>query len=292
MTPTLEIRQLLCSMVALLALILAPSVVCANYSVGGSLDIYAYDSDGYFKENTNVSATSILDSETVNGDCGDFAIGAYYANLATASLGTNAYSYGDGDQCGGDGGASCKAYASFFETFTFDIAAGTYTEDLYVTLYGHLDGTIGSYGSATAYQKWNFALASSLGGDTFNDGNTQYNQSIDTDFSLTAMILRSGTYNNDRTVTATLSSYLKSVTSVPTLSNSTEGAWADVDYYSTGQFLSLVTPDGVTWTSASGVFLTDVPTTGTTVTTPIPTSIFLATIGFATSSSWLKRRRT
>jgi len=77
---------------------------------------------------------------------------------------------------------------------------------------------------------------------------------------------------------------MKSKASAPTQEGS--DAWADVDFYSTGKFLSLDTPAGVTWTSESGVFLNDVPAA---TVVPEPASMILVSLGLMTSLIKLRK---
>ena len=248
--------HLTCFLAALSALtLITPTAYAEIYSVGGLLDMYAYNDASYRVEHKNLPQTSLSDFATVTGSFGDNADGAYYANLATGSLGTRAYAYSDYDEGSQSGGASSTAYTTFTDTLTFSIPAGT-TDDLYVTLNGHLDGTIGTGGSdpehlASATQEWYFRLGGGLGSDEFDSGlgtGLCTDPVTNTDFSLTAPIFKNGYL-----MPLTLMAYLKSKASAPTQEGS--DAWADVDFSNTGRFLSLDTPDGVTWESDSGVFL-------------------------------------
>ena len=76
----------------------------------------------------------------------------------------------------------------------------------------------------------------------------------------------------------------EAIDSLPGLAEA--GSWADVDFSNTGQFLSLDVPDGVTWTSESGVFLDDVPAVNPV---PEPASMILVSLGLMTSLVKLRR---
>jgi len=246
MTRKSRTRHMVCFLAALSALTLIPPSAYADFRVAGELNVFAYGATAYNKEFNIAGQASLSDSASVTGTVEDFANGAYYTNLATGSLGTRAYAYSDYDVGSQVGGASSTAYAAFWDKLTFSIPAGTYAKDLYVTLNGHLDGTIGTGGSdpehlATATQEWYFRFASGLGGSVQFDSGLGTGLCTDpitnTDFSLTPKILSGGTYDSDRTATVWLTAYLKSIASAPTQEGS--DAWADVDFYSTGRFLSL-----------------------------------------------------
>lgn len=272
-------QYLTCFLAVVSALVVISPAAYGDFRVRGELDVLATGAEAYH-ENYNIQYQAALSgSASVTGTAGNWADGAYYTNLATGSLGTRAHAYGDGD---GDGAASSTAFTYFCDTLTFSIPTGT-TEDLYVTLNGHLDGTIGTSenGLATATQEWYFRFAGGLGGEQFDSGLTTAlctDPITNTDFSLTAPI-----FKNTHLVTLTLTAYLKSKASVPSQGSA---AWADVDFYSTGRFLSLDTPDGVTWTSESGVFLSEAsPVTPV----PEPTSMILVGLGLMTSLVKLRR---
>ncbi|MBN2132898.1 MAG: PEP-CTERM sorting domain-containing protein [Sedimentisphaerales bacterium] len=293
MKQTSKTQHLMYALAVLCTLALLPTAVHAEFRVRGELSVGASGATTYNEEYNIAGQESLSGSASVTGTVGDWASGAYYTNLATGSLGTRAYAYGDGDKFSSvGGGAKSTAFAYFYDTLTFYIPSGNYADDLYVSLDGHLDGTIGTYGAdssyyPTAYQTWYFLFSSGLGGNTlYSNGAYPYYESINTDFLLTSKLLSKGEYANDRTVTVRLQASLKSVVSVPSQLYTTEDAWADVDFYSTGKFLSLDTPDGVTWTSESGVFLSDVPAVSPV---PEPASMILVSLGLMTSLVKLRR---
>jgi hypothetical protein len=262
----------------LFVLFLTPGV---EFTYGSTIDaevyIYAYGGTAITYDTVSHTTSGLSDSASVTGTFGDFAEGAYFVDLATASLGVYAYAYSDFDVGSQAGGGTSEIITSFNETLTFTIAPGDYTNDLTVTLDGHLDGLIASYAEndkyyPTAYQTWSFQM----GNDTYNNGAEPCTHSIDTDFFLTSTILAAGNYTTERSVELSVAASLHSVAGAPT-QEGTE-AWAEVDFYNTGRFYGMNVPDGVTWTSESGVFLSDASYPGT-IPVPEPATIFLVLLG-------------
>ncbi len=251
-------------------------VMAAEYHVKGDLYAYAHNAGTPIIRDIPLGeGTSIADSATQVGPSGNIATSSYYANLATGSIGTYIYGYGPhADEYGG-GGASVECSTHMDDRIYLTIPAGTYDEDLYVFMNGHIEGTISASGidgdrASNAYQTWYFLLGSTLGGGgtvSVRTPNVYPDTSpyvVNESFELNARVLYAGTYASERVVALSVIASLKSKGgALGTYPYGDQTTSVLCDFYNTGQFTSFIVPDGCTWTSASGVFA--VPEPGTVV---------------------------
>jgi len=255
----------------------APASAALDHHVSGDLYAYAHNANAGVPISRDIpagAATSVADTATQIGPTGNTATASYYANLATGSLGTYIYGHGPQANVYGGGGASLEAHVHMDDRIYVTIPPGTYGQDLYVALHGHVEGVISAAGvdgsrASNGYQVWYFSLGGPLGGDgTFSvrTDNIYPDTSpyvVNEDFTLTARVLYDGTYATERVVTLFVVASLKSKgAALGTYPYGDETTSVLCDFYHTGEFTSLVVPDGCTWESGSGVFIPEPATMG------------------------------
>jgi hypothetical protein len=277
------LRQFVFALVLFMVIgFLIPSQAYATYSVGG--DLYAYAGpDGDIVNRSTSGLTASSDSGVSSGSGGAVAVSRYFANLATGSLGT--YISGDNpnaDEYGG-GTAAAEASAYFSDVLKLTIPAGTYDNDLYVTLSGYVNGSLSAFGwngnDNEAQARYSnvyeigtfyllcdgFALQKSDTETYADDSHSVVSTTFSQTFDLTTQILVAGEYLTPRTVNVPVSaSLLGKGTALNFYGcgiNADESSSMLSDFYSTGGFSSFNVPEGVTWTSDSGVFLIPEPAT-------------------------------
>lgn len=267
----------------------------ASYSVTGN--IYAYASGGGPLIDRDADAdphTSLTDYGVSNGSSGSVAKAKYFANLATGWLGTYVYGYSPKANTYEGGAASAASLVSFNDTISLTIPAGDYASDLYVTLHGFLNGHLVASGGigdleSNVAQVGNFRIGSGLGGDEFVFPVTRVHSSdgeltISESFELSAPILRGGlTLTTPQTVTVLVNASIKgSGSALSTYPYGSEITSMLSDFYSTGGFTAFDIPEGVTWTSDSGVFLSQAPI-------PLPPSFVLFSFGLLSLMRFRKK---
>ncbi|MCK4627282.1 MAG: hypothetical protein KAV00_18355, partial [Phycisphaerae bacterium] len=168
------------------------------------------------------AATSVADSATQTGSSGNTATASYYADLATGSLGTYVFGYGPYANMYDGGGARVNSTVHMYDRIYVTIPAGTYDQDLYAVLNGHIEGVISTFGydgniGSLANHTWLFSFAGKFGGDgLFSDHtpNVYPDMSpyvVNQDFTLTARILYAGTLSSERIVQLSVRAKLESV---------------------------------------------------------------------------------
>lgn len=242
------------------------------YSVSGNVLAWGA-SDGVLTDRTlnGGTATALSDSASSLGSGGASAQSAYFVDLSTGLLGTSISGYNP-NTYDNSIAASAESTVSFNESLTFTIAAGTYASDLYVSAHGFVNGVLSASGCdaglnprcANVFEIWTFGFGTDSLGVQSSDTLTYPDNSpniISENFTLTTRVLTAGTYETDQTAFASIGASLQGKGGTLggfSLNGATETSFV-ADFYNTGGFTSLATPDGVTWTSDSGVFLSAVP---------------------------------
>ena len=205
------------------------------------------------------------------GPAGNTAEARYTTNLASGAIG--AYSYA---QSGYDPGSqqwlSARGIsdAIFFDTINFSIPAGYYPSGITATARGRIEGEIVNTGVtsyAVGFSSWSAAFQRVLGGNnTYAEfgGWTQFvwggqTYSTSQPFALSINLLDPGTtLAAPMFVETTVKMSVGQQASNEAEAGSYSG-YVRTDFFNTANIAALDVPSGVTWSSASGVFLSAVP---------------------------------
>jgi hypothetical protein len=236
---------------------------------------------GYYPENVAISDSSSLEGVSSTSGfieqtgTGNSATIQYYADLATGAIG--AYAYAESDRLYASGKVD---KIGFSDTLTFLVPAGYYAEDLTVTLSGAITGTLSATKIAEALANYwitfgGSVLTPGLQGIGVNETGTMV---IDDPIALTRTLVSGGTnLAEDKYVSYDLTASLNSIlASTKTQYSDPVYAEATVDFNNTLQFTYVAVPEGVTWTSESGVFLSQ---TSPPTTAPEPATLLLVGFG-------------
>jgi len=207
------------------------------------------------------AVTSVGDSEIWSNASGAYAESRYYGDLGTGTVGALSIA-----QNGYTGEQWVEALAgttavTIFDTLYYSVPAGTYPDGLSVSATGHVEGV-----RADSY--WGqsrFTFRASFGDGFFGidgalttPGSGPHLDVVSEDFILTDYLLSPGTVlDTDTVITSSVWIYLVTMGSTYAngITGTKEATFADVDFYNTGGLYQINTPSGVTWISASGVFL-------------------------------------
>lgn len=254
-------RSVIKSFIVFAVVMLTPGLVSAYYV---AYDYYVYamaEAPG----NTPITTTTqvMLDGTSSTSGAfsqsgtGTYAAVQYYADLATGKLGAYAYASGTDDYTA----TGRVKNIQFTDYLTFVVPSGTYTNDVTVTLSGMVSGSLESslYAGAQAkyyvqFNDWDDRLIEI---SVFTGGEITVNDF----FSIPQTLVSAGT-----TLTSPLEKRIHLTGRLNHVWTWTIGettgrpgpysADAEVDFFNTLSFTNLSVPEGVTWTSDSGVFLT------------------------------------
>jgi hypothetical protein len=216
---------------------------------------YLYDETFVEGEYTLVGETGAGNYATIKY-LADIAAGRIFSFAKVVGVHEGGYNY--------YGGTARIEHIEFREEIVFSIPAGTYPDGLYADLSGRIVGTYASaVGAGAMIIGW-----VSLGSSVYDTGILSVGMGdagsfrIDEPISLTVMLASPGqTFSLLTEITKTLSVYhhrnLCWANEYNTGSGYVIGS-SENDFYGGIQITALDPPDGVTWTSESGVFLSNV----------------------------------
>jgi hypothetical protein len=194
-----------------------------------------------------------------------------------------------GQPAGSHAAASSKT--TFHDTLLFTIAPGHYDHDIVFSISGRVTGFLaaspeaqGQAGSESTF--WASMLSVGAGPSANFSGTWKQNGAVLEDFVLTTTLFRAGDYLepfNQREVllSAWLETYAYAVSRDPDLPSPAVGV---AEFSNSARFLRVDVPPEVTsWTSASGVFMSN-------QAVPEPSTVVLLLIGTVPGGLWIARR--
>ncbi len=263
-------------------LIMTKASFALSYYSSGLVDVFL---GGHSRRVTPPTAiTKISDAASAaHALSSALASASYYGNLSTGTVSASANA-----KNGVDNNvwyeASAESSVDIFDTLYFNIPAGVYQDGLSVSAKGHISGSW----SDSLWGTSRFGFVASLGNEEFvvqdkNDFSDVHLNDINQNFTLTTTLLSPGTVlNADKEIIKGIRLSLGGPMSLvaSTLANGNSGpkekTFGSVNFSNTGFFSEINTPEGVTWTSASGTFLSQPSAV------PVPSSIILfgSALGF------------
>lgn len=266
------------------------------YDVRYDYYVYATQSDGIPIADDAIltGETFVSGSFTKNGDAGVGNHGTvdFLADLATGSV--TSYSHAYGARIGSTGYTATGRVESiaFTDRLSCLVPAGTYAEGVYVTLSGHVLGSLSSTLHAGAQAQYYIVFGSdshspaALAIDISESGTMAVNDS----FSLTHQLVAPGaTLATDQTYAVPISAGFNGNRAWTT--SSTPGDYtadASVDFDPGIQILSLAVPETISCDSDSGVFFTDPPVAIPVLSVSGQAVLLVALLAFAV---WVLGRR-
>ena len=245
-----------------------------GYSVSYEYYVYADDTEWVnMPIHTGSGGTTspvILDGETSvsgevrqDGNTGNYAAIKYSADIATGEI--KSYEYAQSDNVYKSSATGRINGVGFSDTLTFTLAAGTYDDDVEISLVGAITGSLDSNLDAGARIQYYITFGfETLFHDYTVNPDEDRSINVNDPFSLTKILVTAGTELLTPTefsyaLTASFANDYAWATGSGAHSNSyntgTYESVGEVDFYNTLQFTDVIVPDGVTWTSESGVFL-------------------------------------
>ena len=243
--------------IAVIILMPTASAQCSSNYTTGSITLAVRDTStggtqDYFDSvhcSDNLQEMSIELSETAPNS-GNHAEGRVAASLATGKLQVLEYAETNSDV---NAGTAVSGSVRLKDALTITVPAGYYASGVNATLRGRIEGYL-SASPGWSYARGNFIVY--FGSDVLRVDFLEDNMFVDTPFALTHTLVSPGvTLKGERTylierVCADLNLWMDASVPLP--------SYASANFYNTAQFLSLDVPDGVTWTSASGIFMSEV----------------------------------
>jgi len=209
------------------------------------------------------NTASVAGEVRQDGNTGNYATIEYSADLAAGGI--KAYAYAQSDNLYKSSATARINQIGFSDTLTFTLGAGTYDDDVDISLLGAVTGSLYSNLDAGARLQYYIQFDTEILYPDYTI-NPDVVGSIDVNdpLSLTKTLVTAGTvlinpmefsYN----LTAQFANINAWANGSGAESTGTYQSVGEVDFFNTLQFSDIIVPDGVTWTSESGVFLSQTP---------------------------------
>jgi hypothetical protein len=238
--------------------------VASQYFIHGYLQACAEPNECLEDDWIPQPLLKLEESLSSEGPTGNYAEARLRADLTTGYVGNYTYAVNGNETPYWWLIASAKAMIYWKDILYFTIPPGSYPNGLSMTLTGSLNGVLYTSGDnlSQAGQSWNVAIGRVEGGPKPRCSGVErisgdVSISISEPCSLTLALVNEGTTLTEDTVVAVEvraglgeSAITSSAANSHTMDNE-----ACVDFYHTIKIHSLMVPEGIDWTSASGVFL-------------------------------------
>lgn len=214
-------------------------------------------------------------------------IGQVAASLCTGTI--QASAYGEIKTSEASYHSISFTYAILEDTLTFTVAAGTYAEDLVISLSGRIDGSLTSTTATTASSLCNLTTRLTppfTADDEYIDSWDLTDGNIDVPFELSVVLMTAQTLTSDLDISVDVQMFMSQQAGI----GNTEIGSTKVDFCNTARWQSLNLPNGVTLKSSdSGCFLSN----------PIPSAVptlsewgmIIFLILLVGSALWVMRRK-
>lgn len=249
-----------------LSFMIAPASMAFDYGLSGLVGSYAEGGGAYSEVMTNYTeVTSLTGQSNSAGPMLNAAGAMYYGDLAKGSLGASAWSISVAENITGPSGsyvdyreAQASSYVAMKDKLHFTIPAGTYQNPLILVMGGAFEGSITSNIGGQARASYSAKLTGlNVGEEWFSTGDIKdlFGQSYYDPFLVSTILLFPGTYSTQKEVDVYLEFTIGGPVTLLAASTLQYASNVDVDFSNTLQITLMSVPDGLSWTSASGVFL-------------------------------------
>jgi hypothetical protein len=233
------------------------------FSVQGKLTVCAYPFNCISRTIPNEQRVYLYDTDDLMGPGNNWAIAEYYSDIARGFVGAWVKA-----TRGWDGvwwrPARAGTGTGWEDTLLFRVPAGTYPDGLIAKALGSVGGHVGKSGLGTeAFAGFHARLGPALSGSFSGKVELQsYDDDqvvvVDEPFVLEATLIPPGTVLSDSII---VELQITAEFGNPSLGANTWAggiyeAWSQSDFANSLSVDSITVPPGVTWTSVSGVFLT------------------------------------
>ncbi len=213
------------------------------------------------------STASVSGEVRQDGSTGNYATVQYSADLATGGI--KAYAYAQSSNLYKSAATARINQIGFSDTLIFTLNAGTYVNDVDISLLGAVTGSLSSNLDAGSRLQYYIQFGSEILYPDYTI-NPDVVGSIDVNdpLSLTKTLVTAGTVlTNPKEFSYNLTAQFANINAWATGSGAESSSYntgtyqsvGEVDFFNTLEFTDMIVPDGVTWASESGVFLSQIP---------------------------------